>query len=61
MPRRQHKEAVLAKGGKERIIPPSNKDVRSAAKQMPKGSGPAGRVMADRSAAKRQGVTRKKP
>jgi hypothetical protein len=46
---------------KERITPPSKKDVRQASKDMRKGSGPGGRVMADQSAAKRQGVTRKKP
>ena len=51
----------MAKGGKERIIPPSKKDVSSAARQMPKGSGIAGRVMADRSVANKQGATRKKP
>jgi hypothetical protein len=45
---------------KERITPPSKKDVRQAAKDMRRGSGPGGRVMADRSVAKRQGATRKK-
>jgi hypothetical protein len=51
----------MAKGGKERIIPPSKKDVRAASKELRGGSGPGGRVMSDRSVAKKQGVTRKKP
>jgi hypothetical protein len=46
---------------KERIIPPSKKDVSQSAKALPKGSGPAGRVMSDQSVAKRQGVKRGKP
>jgi hypothetical protein len=50
----------MAKSGKERITPPSKKDLKAASKEMRKGSGPGGRVMADQSVAKKQGVKRKK-
>jgi len=46
---------------KERIIPPSKKDVRAASKELRGGSGPGGRVMSDQSVAKRQGAKRGKP
>lgn len=46
---------------KERIIPPSKKDLRQASKALRRGSGIGGRVMADQAAAKRQGVKRRKP
>jgi hypothetical protein len=49
-----------SRAGKERIIPPSNKDVRQASRDLPRGSGTAGRVMADRAVAKKQGVKRPK-
>jgi len=53
----------MAKGGKERITPPSKKDLTATSKALRRyGSGPSGRVMADQSVAKRQGVKRyKKP
>jgi hypothetical protein len=52
-------EGTMAK--KERITPPSKKDLRAASKELRRGSGPGGRVMADQSVAKRQGVKRQKP
>ena len=51
----------MAKGGKERIVPPSKKDTSAASKELRRGSGPGGRVMADKAVAKKQGITRKKP
>lgn len=52
----------MAKGkGKERITPPSKKDANAASKEMRRGSGPGGRVMADLSVAKKQGIKRTKP
>lgn len=54
-------EMVMAKGGKERIIPPSKKDLSAASKELRRGSGPGGRVMSDQSVAKKQGVKRPKP
>jgi hypothetical protein len=48
---------------KETIKPPPQRDVSTAAKQLRHGgssAGPAGRVMADRSVAVRQGVSPKK-
>lgn len=51
----------MAKSGKERIIPPSKKDVREASKELRKGSGPGGRVMSEQRVAKHEGVKRKKP
>ena len=51
----------MAKGGKERITPPSKKDLRSASRSLRRGNGPGGRVMADQSVAKKQGASRKKP
>jgi hypothetical protein len=46
---------------KERITPPSKKDVKAASKELRGRSGPGGRVMADQSVAKRQGAKRQKP
>lgn len=48
---------------KEKITPPSKKDLAAAARGMRRGKGPAARVMADAAVAKRQGVKRprKKP
>lgn len=46
---------------KEKIIPPSKKDIRAASKELRRGSGPGGRVMADQSVAKRQHVKRQRP
>ena len=43
---------------KERIIPPSKKDLSAASKELRRGSGPGGRVMADQAVAKKQGVKR---
>lgn len=51
----------MAKGSKERIIPPSKKDTNAASKLLRKGSGPGGRVMSDKAVATKQGITRKKP
>lgn len=51
----------MAKGGKERIIPPSRKDVREASKETKEGSGPGGRVLVEKRIAKQQGVKRPKP
>jgi len=51
----------MAKGSKERITPPSKKDLSAASKELRKGSGPGGRVMSDQSVAKKQGVKRTKP
>ena len=48
----------MAKIGKERIIPPSQKTDTQASKALRKGSGVGGRVMADAAAAKKQGVKR---
>jgi hypothetical protein len=48
----------MAKSGKERIIPPSKKTDTQASKALRQGSGVGGRVLADASAAKRQGVKR---
>lgn len=50
----------MAKSGKERVIPPSRKDVREAAKELPKHSGPGGRVMVEKRIAKEQHVKRPK-
>ncbi len=47
------------KGGKERIIPPSKKETSAGSKVLRKGNPAGGRVMADASVAKRQGVKRK--
>jgi hypothetical protein len=48
----------MAKGGKERIIPPSKKTDTQASKALKGGSGIGGRVLADASVAKGQGVKR---
>lgn len=55
------REVEMAKSGKERVIPPSRKDVREAAKELPKRSGPGGRVMVEKRIAKEQHVKRPKP
>lgn len=55
------REVEMTKSGKERVIPPSKKDVRQAAKELPSRSGPGGRVMVEKKIAKQQGVTRPKP
>jgi hypothetical protein len=57
---RRHREATMAKSGKERIIPPSKKTDIQASKELRRGSGPGGRVMSDASVAKKQGVKRPK-
>jgi hypothetical protein len=57
----QNLGVVMAKGSKERITPPSKKDLSAASKELRKGSGPGGRVMSDQSVAKKQGVKRTKP
>lgn len=46
---------------KERITPPSKKDLKDASKKLKKGSPAAGRVMAEASVAKKQGVKRGTP
>jgi len=43
---------------KETIKPPTQKDVSAASKQLRQGNPVAGRVMADRSVAVRQGVSK---
>jgi len=43
---------------KERIIPPSRKDLSQASRLLKKGSGAGGRVLADASVAKREGAKR---
>jgi hypothetical protein len=45
-------------GGKERITPPSDKDTSAGGKLLRKGNPAGGRVMADRSVAKKQNVKR---
>lgn len=45
---------------KEKIIPPSKKELAAASKALRKGNTLGGRVMADGAAAKKQGVKRKK-
>jgi len=44
---------------KERITPPSKKELRDGSKQMRKGHSSGARAMADASVAKRQGAKRK--
>jgi len=51
----------MAKGRKERIIPPSKTDLSIASKRLLKRDKPSGRVMADAAVAKKQGVRRNKP
>lgn len=46
---------------KETIKPPTKKDTSAAGKALPKGSGPAGRVLADKSVAVRQGAAKPSP
>lgn len=46
--------------GKETIVPPSKKATSDAAKNIKSGSPSAGRVLADASVAKREGVKRPK-
>lgn len=41
---------------KERIIPPSRKDVKEAARTLPGGSGTGGRVLSEQKTAKQQHV-----
>jgi len=48
-----------AKRSKEVIKPPTNKELADASKEMRKGHSAGGRVMADQSVAKRQGVAKK--
>jgi hypothetical protein len=43
---------------KERIKPPSKRDLSAASKSLRSGSGVGGRVMADQSVAKKQGAKR---
>lgn len=50
-----------SKSGKETIKPPSKSDLKAAAKGLPKGDKPSGRVMADESVAVRQRVVKKSP
>jgi hypothetical protein len=45
---------------KEKIVPPSKKDLKDASKEMKKGHGAGGRTMSDASVAKKQGATRPK-
>jgi hypothetical protein len=45
---------------KERIIPPSKREVRDASKELRKGHSSAGRVMAEQRVAKSQGARRSK-
>jgi hypothetical protein len=47
-----------SKKGKERIIPPSAKDTLAGSELLRAGNPAGGRVMADKSVAKRQGVKR---
>jgi hypothetical protein len=48
-----------SKRGKEVIKPPTRKELTDASKELRKGHPAGGRVMADQSVAKRQGVARK--
>jgi hypothetical protein len=54
-------EVCMAKSGKEKVIPPSKKDLGEAGKELRKGSGPGGRVLVEKRIAKQQGVKRPKP
>lgn len=45
--------------GKERIIPPSKRETHAGSRSLRQGSPAGGRVLADQSVAKRQGVKRK--
>lgn len=47
-------------GSKERIKPPSRRELSDASRQLKKGHSSAGRTMADKSVAVRQGVTPRK-
>ena len=44
---------------KERVIPPSKRELKDASRQLKKRHPSGGRTMADESVAKRQGVRRK--
>jgi hypothetical protein len=46
-------------GGKESVTPPSNRATSDGSKKLRQGSSAGGRVMADESVAKKQGVRRK--
>ena len=46
---------------KETIIPPNKKELTPASKLLRSGNQAGGRVMADKSVAARQGITRKSP
>ncbi|WP_157649781.1 hypothetical protein [Burkholderia ubonensis] len=45
---------------KESIKPPTSKELKDAGKQLPKGHSSAGRTMADKSVAVKQGVANSK-
>jgi hypothetical protein len=45
---------------KERISPPTKRELRDASKELRRGHSSAGRVLAEQSVAKRQGVRRSK-
>lgn len=49
---------MTKKSGKETIKPPTRKELKDASSQLRKGHSSAGRVMADKSVAVREGVSK---
>ncbi len=56
----KHKENVMTTKKKEKIKPPTKKELKEASKQLRKGKTLGGRVMAEESVAVRQGAAKPK-